>query len=114
MNGERKSATDSFIETARLRSEQSDVNRNGVPDENSCGRCHKGQGNRRARWIQCDECTVWFHISCVGVSVQQYEHLGAPSNTDKWYCKGCRTSGQMDPNRLTWGLYGDENEVKDV
>ena len=44
----------------------------------------------------------------------QYEHLGARSNTDKWYCKGCRTSGQMDPNRLTWELYGDENEVKDV
>ena len=85
----------------------------GTPDD-ICGSCHKGQGNRKARWIECDACSTWYHISCVGVSVLQYDHIEASGENGKWFCKTCKNHGQMDPNRLKWGNFETEEEIRDM
>ena len=82
-----------------------------VIQDDNCGICHTGQGNRKARWIQCDSFSTWYYISCVGVSVKQYEHIEASWENGEWNCQKCKSHGRMDPNRLKWGEYENEAEI---
>ena len=65
-----------------------------------CGTCHKGQGKRSARWVQCGECKSWYHISCAGVSVHQYENLEAMKENADWTCKVCKNRDKKETNHF--------------
>ena len=39
--------------------------------------------------VQCDQCLLWFHIKCVGISVIEAENL-----QEEWLCKLCLLSLQ--------------------
>ncbi len=53
-----------------------------------CGVCHKA-----VRWsctrtaVACDNCDIWFHTDCMGMSSSTYEGLNRSDVT--WICKNC-------------------------
>ena len=50
-----------------------------TPASELCEVCHKSTSGK---WLDCDNCHRWFHLSCVG--------LGAsPSKRRGWICRGC-------------------------
>ena len=64
-----------------------DVSENPGPVKDACGVCLKGcRKNQKA--IQCDDCDVWFHAKCSGVTDGEYANLSVNSNTN-WYCFKC-------------------------
>ncbi len=63
-----------------------------------CGHCRKGQGCRSARWVECAECLTWYHISCAGVNVKQFEAIS--NSESEWICKKCKNDGQMETTKL--------------
>ena len=42
----------------------------------------------------CDKCSMWFHIECIGVSLDQYKFIIDANKNDMsmfyWYCRFCR------------------------
>ncbi len=53
-----------------------------------CGSCKRGFFNRSSKCIECDKCSVWYHISCAGVNSQQYEYYNEPQNgSAQWLCR---------------------------
>eukprot|EP00794_Sanderia_malayensis_P004395 gene4395-4983_t len=75
-----------------------------------CGTCKKGQGKRAAKWIQCTKCSVWYHISCAGVSTRQYNQM---NDSTEWSCKQCRRNGRMDNNKPIWGQCKGQKSVRE-
>ena len=51
-----------------------------------CGTCQRPVKNRD-KAILCDDCTLWHHISCVGISTSTYHSL--VNQTALWFCKHC-------------------------
>ena len=50
-----------------------------------CGTCLReedGSGNRLVQWIECDNCSIWYHKSCV-VEINDDE------NDDVFICHFC-------------------------
>ena len=76
-----------------------------------CGICGKDPGRRQARWVRCDKCNLWFHISCAGVSTSQFDVLTNDRNVD-WICKKCKKGGNMDNRTISWGDYNSEQELR--
>ena len=50
--------------------------------------------------ICCDECSVWYHKSCLGLSSREYEQMGA-SNVS-WQCLHCNS---INVNSFTYHSY---------
>ena len=53
-----------------------------------CGTCHRPVKNRD-KAILCDECNIWHHINCVGISPLTYHSL--VNQTALWFCEHCGT-----------------------
>ena len=64
-----------------------DVSVNPGPFRDPCGVCSKGcRKNQKA--IQCDDCEVWFHAKCTGVTNGEYANLSS-SLSSSWSCMKC-------------------------
>ena len=51
-----------------------------------CGTCHR-PGKNRDKAIICDECNIWHHINCVGISTSTCHSL--VNQTVLWFCEQC-------------------------
>ena len=73
--------------------------------EDFCGKCGKNfyQCRSTVKLIGCDQCGAWYHISCVGISKQQYEYYSEPNNTDSWVCKNCKNASSNITNCANLG-----------
>jgi len=73
-----------------------DINRNqknSLLDENKCYSCNQTfNANESYEAIQCDDCDLWFHLNCVGVSNFTQEEL----NNLKWSCLQCTNKKDID------------------
>lgn len=54
------------IQQAKQKEQESDANISAEEDE-MCGVCGVLYGTDNKLWIECGECTTWFHTSCVDV-----------------------------------------------
>ncbi len=84
------------------------------PDD-FCGKCkknfHKCRSNSKC--IYCEQCGIWYHISCAGVSKQIYEYYSELNNTDVWTCKSCKQKSSNHPRKVYWGnSFNTEQEIK--
>ena len=52
-----------------------------------CPICHSTANPDSKDWIQCDECEVWYHEVCEGLSV-------VPSD-EKYICNSCRKKSNI-------------------
>ena len=66
---------------------------------NMCKVCNseelKDKKNSDVRWIQCDVCDRWCHISCVGLDDKDYDFLSNAKKGAKhifWMCQECSIS----------------------
>ena len=52
-----------------------------------CGKCGENFYHCRSsvKSIGCEQCGLWYHISCAGISRQLYEHYS--NIPDGWFCK---------------------------
>ncbi len=91
-----------YISDARQYSDNN-VSDTNLSDPEVCGACHKKQGNRSARWVSCGNCEKWYHISCVGVNVRQYNDIETSDGSVEWLCKACKRQGRMDIKKFDWG-----------
>lgn len=57
-----------------------------------CPICHSTANPDSKEWIQCDECEVWYHEVCEGLSV-------VPSD-EKYICNSCRKKSKIHYVRL--------------
>ena len=87
------------------------ANGNGKTEDKSCGICGKQPGKKIARWVRCDRCNLWFHISCVGVSKKQFTVIRENENVE-WTCKVCKKGGSMVNSKVSWGEYTSEEELR--
>ena len=63
-----------------------DVSMNPGPVRDPCGICSKGcRVNQRA--VQCDECDVWYHSKCLGLTGEEFMNLAKPDAN--WSCMVC-------------------------
>ena len=63
-------------------------NGNDVQDEDYCtDKCKYGRKMKNQNMIQCDDCKIWYHNKCVGVSLEDFQtYVG---NGKKYYCPTC-------------------------
>ena len=55
-------------------------------DTDICGICYTGWYQASRKCVQCDNCDLWFHASCVGIkSDNQYKKISGQD----WYCFSC-------------------------
>ena len=54
-----------------------------------CGQCGK-QVRSNQRGVQCEDCLLWYHSKCLGLSTAEYSLLQRSSEC--WFCKGCSSS----------------------
>jgi len=60
------------------------VDRNGRP---SCKHPDRNSsGDKDIPWICCDECGLWFHCACVGLTKKQAD------NINSYMCETCKTN----------------------
>ena len=74
-----------------LISRSGDVHRNPGPRQAGppiypCGTCHRPV-KHRDKAIICDDCNLWHHINCVGISPSTYHSL--VNQTALWFCEHC-------------------------
>ena len=52
-----------------------------------CGECYLEEGDEDddENWVQCDSCSVWYHISCTNLN---YVQIGEIQFLD-WLCVNC-------------------------
>ena len=48
-----------------------------------CPECDKKFGDDDKPWVECDKCTLWYHIDCTLLE-------DAPNDKEVWYCAQCR------------------------
>ena len=105
---DRRTQIEEYIKSERLKSDK--VEGNPVtPESDLCGICKKGDGKRTSRWVECGKCQVWFHISCVNVSVKQYDTISKEST--EWTCQKCKKTGKMDKSKMVWGEMNSEEAI---
>ena len=51
-----------------------------------CGTCQRSVKNRD-KAIICDECNLWYHINCVGISPSTYHSLIHQDQSAHWFCE---------------------------
>lgn len=53
-------------------------------EEESCAaaKCRRPTGDE-VGWVQCDDCELWFHLACVGLSSEKAESM------DSYHCRLC-------------------------
>ena len=67
-----------------------DIQVNPGPSKCQCGLCNKVvRSNQDA--IECEQCLVWYHLNCLGMSTQTYENHGLESHL-VWICSKCMFS----------------------
>ena len=52
--------------------------------------CHCFQSKQAENFISCDECQVWYHCSCVGVSLETF------TDSDSFVCRKCRRFKELE------------------
>ena len=63
-----------------------DVSLNPGPTTDPCEISKKGStGNQRA--VQCDECDLWFHAKCTGITNEEFKNIAQPNIN--WFCGKC-------------------------
>ena len=58
-------------------------------DTDICGTCYNGFYHPGGTSILCDNCDIWFHISCVGISLYKSKQLSKAGVN--WFCVSCRS-----------------------
>ena len=53
-----------------------------------CGTCQRSVKNRD-KAIICDECNLWYHMNCVGISPSTYHSLIHQDQSAHWFCEHC-------------------------
>lgn len=53
-----------------------------------CGYCQMKVG-WSAQALACDECSVWFHKSCLELGSEDYHHLELEGSVVSWICNHC-------------------------
>ena len=56
--------------------------------EELCKVCQLTNGEDE-RWVQCDICEGWNHVSCAGLDEKEYEVLRKGGRKVKWLCNEC-------------------------
>ena len=64
-----------------------------------CGYCQLAVGWTPA--VSCDQCEVWYHKSCLGMTSQSYERL---NSTVSWYCPKCESTNVSTTFFQEWFL----------
>nr|XP_054774593.1 uncharacterized protein LOC129282754 [Lytechinus pictus] len=59
--------------------------------------------------ILCDICNHWCHISCVGISLQSYQHLANTSKSFAWNCIKCGSTNVAVNTSLDTSDFSNEN-----
>ena len=62
--------------------------RKAGPPTYPCGTCQRPVKNRD-KAIICDECNLWHHINCVGISPSTYHSLIHQDQSAHWFCQHC-------------------------
>jgi len=55
-------------------------------DDCSAKSCKRPTG-KQVHWVQCDKCTLWFHLFCIGLKPQQIKE------DEEFYCGDCGKPG---------------------
>ena len=63
-----------------------DIESNPGPAKFPCKQCKQIVKNNQ-KGICCDECDMWIHSKCAGISAAAYSTLS--SSNDDWFCKEC-------------------------
>lgn len=53
--------------------------------------------------VLCDDCNVWYHTDCLGISSSQFEKI---KSTNLWVCSRCEVSGDESEQE------SDEEDLK--
>ena len=53
-----------------------------------CGECTKPVKNNQ-NGILCSKCSKWFHIKCIGMSVEMFRSYYLPHSDENWLCCTC-------------------------
>ena len=70
--------------------EHANNSKNGsdVLDADYCtDKCKYGRKMKNQNMIQCDDCKIWYHSKCVGVSPEEFQTF--VGNGKKYYCPRC-------------------------
>jgi len=51
-------------------------------DDCSASKCKRPTG-KQVHWVQCDNCSLWFHLFCIGLKPQHIKE------DEEFYCGGC-------------------------
>ena len=65
---------------------------------------HYLSAQNKIQWtpaVACDQCEVWYHKSCLGMTSQSYERLNA---TVSWYCPKCESTNVSTTFFQEWFL----------
>ena len=67
-------------------------NSSGI-DTDICSICYTGWYQASRKCVQCDNCDLWFHASCVGISDSQYEKISDLNSN--WFCLSCSAPSEQ-------------------
>ena len=78
---------------------------------NSCSECGKDFYHQDSKCICCDFCEGWFHISCCGLTLEDYWYYSTPS--ESWACEKCSSLPPYEPSvdisEARWGsIHGQD------
>ena len=89
-----------------------DVSLNPGPIIDPCAVCKKGC-KRNQRAVQCDECDLWYHAKCTGITNEDYKSIAQPRAN--WSCNDCLfpgLDGSVSSEQFAENSTAAENSVK--
>ena len=89
-----------------------DVSLNPGPIIDPCAVCKKGC-RRNQRAVQCDECDLWYHAKCTGITNEDYKSIAQPRAN--WSCNDCLfpgLDGSVSSEQFAENSTAAENSVR--
>lgn len=85
-----------------------DVELNPGPNyRHPCGKCD-APVKRNQKGICCDDCSSWYHTSCIVMSDERYYQLG--SSDEKWVCEWCiHTESSLHSSSAAFSSFEESN-----
>lgn len=75
-----------------------------------CGKCRKNVTSNQ-KGLNCEYCSVWFHIECEEIGEEQYEFIRKQGEQLHWFCRGCNPKA-LDVMKLVQGLKDKHDELQ--
>ena len=80
---------------SNLKSQQNQSRKSKRRYKNPCSVGFKSVNNNQ-KAVQCDQCDLWSHASCNGISKTEYEFLMQGDDSIPWYCLLCQILNWAD------------------